>query len=463
MSSSIAFLSRNNAPDKPARRLPAWLLPMAILLGFAVIFLTLFRDRLLPAVEAKVATVLATSDVATSDLASTPSPREQTTLLFQASGWIEPDPYAVKASALIDGVVATIHVLEGQLVQKGDPIANLIDDDAKLKLAAAEAKLRMLTAERTSTVSAVTAAISKRDSIKAEILAAETLESEAKDQLKRFEELKGGAISDSDVITARLRLQREQANLAAARAKLEEQLAEIARSEAAVVTKDEEINLSRVLLAQEILALDRTQILAPITGRILRLMAAPGEKKMLAMDHPDSSTLAVLYDPAKLQVRVDVPLADAAQLQVGQRTKVHCSVLPDQVFEGEVTRITGEADLQRNTLQAKVSILTPSDVLRPEMLCRVEFLGSVTDSTESPSSESDYLALWIPIDALSDNSVWIFDADNNRISKRMVKPSADKRDQYIRIQEGLRLGEQVILSPANLREGQRIKPQFIQP
>lgn len=447
----------------PVRRVPAWLLPTTILVGFAVIFLALFKDRLLPAVEAKVTTVLATSDAATTGNATAPAANEPSSLLFQASGWIEPDPYAVKASALIDGVVATIHVLEGQLVEKGNPIAQLVDDDAKLKVAAAEGRLRMLRAERTSTVSAVTAALSKRDAIKSEILAAETLESEAKDQLKRFEGIKGGAISDSDVITARLRLQREQANLAAARANLDEQLAEIARTEAAIVTKDEEIKLSQLSLAQEKLALDRTRIPAPITGRILRLTAIPGEKKMLAMDHPDSSTIAVLYDPAKLQVRVDVPLADAARLQVGQKTRVHCSILPAQVFEGKVTRITGEADLQRNTLQAKVSILAPSEVLRPEMLCRVEFLGSETETSHSPANEPGDLALWIPAGALSENAVWIFDADSSRISKRMVKPSTEIRDNYVRIQEGLRPGEQVVLSPANLHEGQRIKPIFIQP
>ncbi len=366
MSSPIAFLSRGNAATASTRRWSAWLLPTAIFAGFAVIFLILFRDRLLPAVEVKVATVLATAGVDNvNPTKETPGTlaKERSALLFQASGWVEPDPYAVKASSLIDGVVETIQVLEGQLVQKGDEIANLINDDAKLKLAAAEGRLRVLTAERNSHLSAVAAGASKRESLKAEILAAETLKSEATDKARRFEGLKRGAVSESDVITARLRLQREQANLAATKARLDEQLAEIKRLEAAVATKDEEIALARVAVAQEKLALDRTRILAPITGRVLRLAATPGEKKMLGMDHPDSSTIAVLYDPAKLQVRVDVPIADAARLQIGQKTKVHCSVLPEQVFEGEVTRITGEADLQRNTLQAKVRILAPSDVL----------------------------------------------------------------------------------------------------
>lgn len=473
--SSITFLSRNHAAAMPARRLPAWLLPLAILAGFAVIFITLFRDRLLPATEVKVATVLATTDSdATVDTNANTAPQESSaaaqseavgTLLFQASGWVEPDPYAVKAASLIDGVVSSIHVLEGQLVEKGEPIANLVDDDAKLKLAVAEGRLRMLVAERNAAVSAVSAGKSKRDSASAEILAAETMESEAKDQLDRFQGLKGsGAVSESDATVARLKWQREQANHTAAKARLDEQTAEIARLEAAIAAKDEEIALAKVVVSQETLALNRTNILAPIKGRVLRLSATPGEKKMLAMDHPDSSTIAVLYDPALLQVRVDVPLADAARLQVGQKTKVHCGVLPDQVFTGEVTRIAGEADLQRNTLQAKVRIHAPSEVLRPEMLCRVEFLG---ESPETGGSSllggADALALWIPSEALSGSVVWVVDADAGRVSKREVTPTSEKRDAYVRIQDGLRPGEQVALSPANLREGQRINPILSQP
>lgn len=465
MSSSLDFLSRHDATLAPARRAPVWLLPAAILGGFAALFFTLYRDRLLPAAEVKVATVLTTAESNANKDASTPpvaAPAEPV-LLFQASGWVEPDPYAVRAAALIDGTVASVHVLEGEKVEKRALIASLVDDDAKLKLAAAEGRLRMLTAERESLRAAVTSAASKKASAAAEVVAAETLESEAKDQLKRSEKLQGIAVSDSVVITERLRVSREQANLAAAKARFEEQTAEIARLEALAMTKDEETSLAKVAISQEKLALDRTSIRSPIAGRVLRLTAVPGEKKMLSMDHADSSTVAVLYDPANLQVRVDVPLADAARLQPGQKTKVHCNVLPDQVFEGEVTRITGEADLQRNTLQAKVRIKAPSDVLRPEMLCRVEFLGSSGGSESSQPKESGDLALWIPAEALSNNTVWVFDSDAGRISKRAVKGSTDKRDNYVRIQEGLNPGEQVVLSPGNMSEGQRIKPIFAQP
>ena len=71
-----------------------------------------------------------------------------------------------------------------------------------------------------------------------------------------------------------------------------------------------------------------------------------------------------IYNPQKLQVRVDVPLANAAQVSVGQEATITAEVLRDTVFHGKVLRILHEADIQKNTLQVKVSI--------GEAGCRVE-------------------------------------------------------------------------------------------
>ena len=206
------------------------------------------------------------------------------------------------------------------------------------------------------------------------------------------------------------------------------------------------------LMAQSRLLRD-TEIRAPISGRILRLPIAPGQKRMLGMDDPESSTVAILYDPAKLQVRVDVPLADAAQLQVGQATKIRCNLLPDQVFHGKVTRIVGEADIQRNTLQAKVEIQDPLDTLRPEMLCRVEFLEASSGNTTTTRE----LVLWIPQAAVDGNDVWVIAPDSNRVSKRNVELGGvlDQRQEVV---AGLRPGERVVLNPSALHENQRVQP-----
>ena len=136
--------------------------------------------------------------------------------------------------------------------------------------------------------------------------------------------------------------------------------------------------------------------------------------------------------------------------------KIRCGLLPEKVFNGEVTRITGEADLARNTLQAKVRIADPIDQLRPEMLCRVEFLGS---ATAVPGQSGDgLLATWIPEAAVADGAAWVCDPESKRVEKRAVQVSTETREGHVRITEGLRPGEHVVLSPKNLREGQRVNP-----
>ena len=130
--SQLTTLSQPAASDPgqaAAARRFTLLLPLGILAGFALLFLLLFRDRLIPATEVRVTPATAIEEKST---AAAPAAARTGKLLFQASGWIEPDPLPVKATALTDGIVDQVHVLEGQLVKKGDLLATLIEDDTKL-------------------------------------------------------------------------------------------------------------------------------------------------------------------------------------------------------------------------------------------------------------------------------------------------------------------------------------------
>ena len=204
------------------------------------------------------------------------------------------------------------------------------------------------------------------------------------------------------------------------------------------------------------MAYARTEINAPVDGRVLALKAAPGQKKMVGMDEIDSATIAILYELEHLQVRVDVPLADAAGLSVGQRAKIRTSLLPDEVFEGQVTRIEGAADLQRNTLQAKVRIENPSDKLRPEMLSRVEFFETMIPTTDAVV-ESTGIAVYIPREAIQDGHVWVCNPDTKRAERRSVNVTVFK-DGMALVSQEIRPGEWVVTKPLDLKFGQVLKP-----
>lgn len=464
MKDSLDSLTR--APEAAAHRhrFPAWLVPAGIALGFALMFLALFRDRILPAPAVEVAVVLATPHDSPAEPADgKPVFPTDGPPLFQASGWVEPDPLPIKATALVDGVIDQVHVLEGERVEKGRELATLIQDDTRLALEAARETLRIREAERAAHAEAIESAKRSVAAARADADAAAALVVETADRTRRFDGLAAGVIAETERVASRSAHRRAEAGETAALAAIERAEAEVNRLVAQLAVMENSITAAKVTVRQAELAFARTRIVAPVDGRVLRLLAAPGQKKMLGMDDPDSATVAILYQPNRLQVRVDVPLADAAGLQIGQQARIRCSLLPDTVFHGEVTRITGEADLQRNTLQAKVRIVDPSEQLRPEMLCRVEFLGAARAPGAPQADAVASLVTWIPEAALDGGAAWVCDTDSRRAERRPVTTGGETRDGFIRIDHGLRPGERVVISPAGLRDGQRLNPYLTRP
>ena len=448
---TLGSLTRTTVTDSKRLRPSAWWLPGVILLGFALIFLLLFRDRLIPAKSMRVTPAMAISLQPAAEM-----PLSSGKPLFQASGWIEPDPLPIKATALTDGVINEVRVLQGQPVRKGDPLATLIAIDTRLRRDSIAAELEMKKAELDAHCTGTQIAIQKMEAEEAALTSTEADVEEADDRLARLRRTPGGAIPEADHVAARLETIRSRAAANGRRARIQEIAHEINRIAYQTVAMQAAVKAAEIELEQAELALMRTTITAPADGRVLRLLAAPGQKKMIGMDEEDSATIAILYQPDKLQVRVDVPLADAAGLGVGQRAKIRCNLLPDRIFDGEVTRITGEADLQRNTLQAKVRIIDPDEKLRPEMICRVEFLDTLPQ--ESSADSPGEISVFIRESSLTDNNVWICDPDSKRVSLRPVTATSETREGYLRLESGVRPGEWVVDQPSGLTTGQRIRP-----
>ena len=137
------------------------------------------------------------------------------------------------------------------------------------------------------------------------------------------------------------------------------------------------------------------------------------------------------------------------------------------MFHGTVTRIVGEADLQRNTLQAKVRIKDPDIRLRPDMLCRAEFLASAEFANEAGSpvstNRSNRLVIYLPESALfsqdgNSAKAWAVDASGEHLEERTLSLQGQSRDGYIAAAEGLRPGDRVVIDPSpDLTAGERIK------
>lgn len=452
------LISSESEPSPPAKRSYAWLLPLFLLLGFTVVILLLFGKRLLPATSVETTPVL-TLRAAESDSNVIPSANSDT-LLFQASGWIEPAPYTIYVPSLINGVVDTVHVLEGQSVKQGQLLATLIDDDARLNLRSAKTKIKSLKARINAHCQSIVISQREIDAAEQKVSAQKSLYQDASDEFNRLTGLARGVASERQIAQARLSQSRQLALLDQAKTEAPRLEAQIAQIHLERTTMEAELAELEVAREQAQLALDRTRIHSPSDGAVLHLHVAPGKKRMLDMDDPDSAVIVSLYSPQSLQARVDVPLAEAAKLKVGQRVSLTTDLLPERTFSGVVSRLSGEADIQRNSLQAKVAILDPDPRLRPEMLVRAKFFpAQQTNSTQQVStSSSGRLALYVDSQSLiDDSSVWVVSPDMTA-ELRNIELSNEKRDGHRRVLSGLKSGERTILPPhQGLKSGSRLR------
>ena len=462
---------QDSSPDSNSsgrRPLPALLLPIGLLIAFIIIFGLMFGSRLLPATEVTTAPVVALRlNSGEDELQPSSSPEKMEVnrdlLLFQASGWVEPDPYTINVPALINGVVKDVLVLEGQHVKKDDILATLIDDEAQLDVQHATQSIATLDATKIAHCAQIPILNAEMQAAQKKIESAKALHAELLDVATRLASVPAGSVSDREVRQAQLKVEAQSAVIDEATADLSGVIAQINKVNLEELSVNARIRVAQTELSRKELALERTVIRAPIDGIILHLHAQPGKKRMLASDDPKSSVIVELYDPEKLQARIDVPLSEAASLQIGQPVTLTTDLLPDTLFTGEVTRIVGEADLQRNTLQTKVRFNQPDPRLRPAMLVRAAFHpgGNTKDGPLDGSGAAQNLALFVRVDSLFDRSqksarVWFVEGDRLRV--RTLTLGSDQREGHIQVIEGLRPGDQVVLPPFDdLEENQRIK------
>ena len=455
------------------RRL-ATAIPWLLLVGFLCLAWILFGDRLERSIPVEVESVVTlkrsvdqplTGQVSEGNPASDPW---EAGMLFQASGWIEPDPLPIKATALVNGVVERVGILEGEVVKQGQILAELISEDFELDLETAESDLTSLKAQAKAHESAIKAGAARIVTLDKKVEAGGKRCLELEDRLIRLERAKAGAISEEALTLAKLQLETHESEVDALKISRVELESDLESLEATRKEFEAKILRAEVEVKRRRLALERTNITSPIDGVVLRLLAVPGQKRMLDMDDPDSATVAILYQPGELQVRIDVPLEEAAQLNVGQAVRLRSNFLPDRVFNGSVTRIVGEADLQRNTLQAKVRVEDPDHRLRPDMLCRAEFLASGVEpdgsSNDGAAGEIGRISIFVPEASLINRSgveaeLWAIDDSGARIEKRTVVLSNESKDGFVLATGDIRPGDRVIVGPpGELEVGSKVKP-----
>lgn len=493
-------LARAPAPSRRRHLLTRLVLPGVLLAGFAVLIISAARDTLSPPRPVTVLPVIWSQGVGHQS-ADTP--------LFRAAGWVEPRPTPTLVTALTEGVLERLLVVEGQEVKEGEVVARMVTADARLAMQLAESDVKLREGELGGARASRTAAWARHDrpihlqvdlaEADAVLARAETEQASLAFQLRtaqvrqRFatEDLEAkqkGAGALPEVTVRKARSDLEAANAAvdelqarqkrlpveigalkekrdALNQKLQARIDEVrqaAEAEALVQTAEARLTQAQIARDAARLRLERTEIKATAGGRVLALVARPGIR--LNGLNPgalhDSSTVVTLYDPARLQVRVDVRLDDVGKVLAGQKVRIDSAVLPGQTLAGEVLMATSQADIQKNTLSVKVAITSPPLALKPDMLCQVTFLAPPRPA-EPAKGEAEPYRLLVPrqlIDASAEGSrVWVADRLAGTARLHRVEVGLSTGD-LVEVVSGLASSDKLIVGGrAGLKDGDRIK------
>ena len=491
------------ASTKPRRRrhlATRYVLPGALLAGFVALVVWGSWEVLFPPRAVSVVPVLAThSEV-----------QQSGTPLFKAAGWIEPRPTPVRVAALAPGVVERLLVVEDQPVRAGEPVAELVKDDAQLAYERALADRKLRAAELDEVRASLVAAQTRLEQpvhLQAQLSDAEAALAKVETELNNlpFENRRAearlafaqadydgkvaakGAIAgraidaaESELATARAlveeladrrpSLEKEQAALRQRRDALQAQSKLLAneiqaKDEAAARVQAASARLEQadVVVAEAKLQLDRMTIRAPLDGRVYRLIGHPGTRVgssgVTEMRGHDSSSVVTMYRPDSLQVRVDVRFEDIPSVSLSQPVDIENPALAGPL-KGKVLFVSSLADIQKNTLEVKVAIEEAAPVFRPEMLVDITFLApQVADSAVRPSGET---RLYIPQRLVNQGDagafVWLADQSAGRARQTPVTTGIVGTNGLVEVTSGLSLSSRLIATGANgLEDGDRIR------
>ena len=285
-----------------------------------------------------------------------------------AGGYVE-----ARRTALVwpgrDGIVAQLHVIRGQQVEKGDLLLELDARTAAAAVAMASAELDQARARLRRL----------REGARVEELAAagsELQEAEAQYADARAELARLLSLGESELVpAAEVEAARYRADAAAARVETlrsNQQLLQVGTHPAEIAAGEADVARTKAALEQAEVNLDLTKLRAPFDGRVIAIELEPGE--VVSLFNVGSGI--EIADESELWVRVDVPEDRLEGLELGDPAEVYAQAIGADPLAARVVEIAPKADRQSNTVEVAVAIIDPPPILRPDMSARVNITTS---------------------------------------------------------------------------------------
>lgn len=260
---------------------------------------------------------------------------EQTVL---ASGALQANA-VTSLGAEVSGRIQTLSVRLGDVVKKGDPIAEIDSVNQQNAVKSAEASLANMRAQlsaKQADLKTAQAALERADKLKQQNL-----------------------LSDADLLTAQ---------------------AALASAEAAIASLEAQVSQSELAVESARLDLERTKIVAPVGGTIVAVLVTEGQSVNAAQSAP---TIVKIADLDTMLIKAQISEADITRVRPGQNatftvlgdpsTRINATLLslepaPDAITTSDTGLSTSDNAVYYNGI---FSVANPDHALRIAMTTQV--------------------------------------------------------------------------------------------
>ena len=269
-------------------------------------------------------TKVATGKVVRQDLVSTVS----------GTGQIKPKTY-VNVGATSFGRITHLYVKEGDHVKKDAILARVESVQPEATVDAQQATIASSKTDITSYLAAENTAQANIAQAKADL------------EQKKFDFDRAQALYTEQLI-AKQDFDAKKAAYDVSAATLDQRVAALAQAKAQTDSQRAHLDQAQASQRANYDALDKTISRAPFDGLVTNVPVREGETVVVGIQNSEGSTLMTLADMSVITAEVKVDETDIVNMQLGQAADVTVDALPGRTFKGHVTEV-GDQALLRTT------------------------------------------------------------------------------------------------------------------
>jgi HlyD family secretion protein len=333
---------------------------------------------------------------------------------------------------IASGLIAAVEEVQVAPLVEGQPLDQLLVDVGDMvtegQVLAVLSKTT-LGLQKTESVASLAAARSAIAQAEAQLVEAQTARDEAQRVADRTAKLREqGTAPQAQADTARANAVAADARVMVATQGLESARAQLALAEARL--ENVELNLSR------------TEVKAPVAGRIVARNAKIG-----AIATAAGQPMFVITRDAALELRADVAETDLLRLAPGQKARLRAVGMAG-VLDGTVRLVEPAIDPVTRLGRARITVDSDNESLRTGMFVEAEILAAETEGLAVPVTAIGSSADGTTVMRVTDGVV-----------ERVAVKTGIRDGGLVEITEGLNQGDTVVTKAgAFVRAGDRINP-----